>query len=46
MKYYSIKMQNEAIKQAEFYLSERSRFIRQFANEKRVIQKLKNDGRF
>ena len=46
MKYYTVKEQQEALKQAEFYLSERSRFIRQFANEKRIIQKLKNDGRF
>jgi len=46
MKYYTVKEQQEALRQSEYYLSERSRLIRQFANEKRTIQKLKNDGRF
>jgi len=45
MKYFSIKMQEEAIKQASFYNSERERLIIQFANEKRVIQKAKNNKR-
>lgn len=47
MKFYiTVKRQKEEIKRASFYLSERERLIIQFANEKRVLTKLKQAGRF
>ena len=50
MSYYTILKQNIELQQgfelAVIGLSERARLICQFANEKRVIQNLKNKGKW
>ena len=48
--YFSVKQQEALIIKSNWFedlgLMEKGRLYRQFANERRVIQKLKNTGRF
>ena len=47
MRYYTtVKKQKEELKRASSYFGERERLIIQFANEGRILTKLRIKGRF